>query len=117
MRDTSGLPLFAAHTRARASDPGTSHEAAEAIIDRLTTIQADVLEQFLRAGPSGLTDRELTERLGTLGESTYRTRRSELTYLGLIVDSGRRATFPGSGRRHIVWVLARFAGAHSRSAA
>lgn len=100
-----------ARTLARATDPETSHEAAEAIIEHLSELQADVLEYFLQAGERGLTDRDLTEHLGYFGESTYRTRRSELTRVGLIVDSGRRrAVLTRSGRavHHTVWVLARF---------
>lgn len=87
---------------ARRSDPATSHEAARAITGSLTAIQQEVLDFARRVGRGGFTDRQLEERFN--GRSTYRTRRSELTQAGLIVDSGHTRQLD-TGRHAIVWVL------------
>lgn len=91
-----------AHTRARKTDPVTSHMAAETIAPRITALQKMVRNEFKHAGHNGLTDEELTDRLGLRG-STARTRRSELTDAGLIKDSGRTRPLI-SGRPGTVWI-------------
>lgn len=93
-----------AHTRARKTDPVTSHRAAESIAPRVSALQKIVLEEIRRAGPNGLTDEELTERVGLHG-STARTRRSELVDAGKVVD-GKRKRPLASGRLGVVWVAA-----------
>lgn len=95
-----------ARTRARRADPETSFEAAHSVSDRVSKLQADVLAFAKRAGREGFTDVELNSHFHHTG-STYRTRRSELTEAGKIVDSTIRRTY-NSGRRHIVWCLAEY---------
>lgn len=97
----------ALHTRARPTDPETSHAAARSIHGGLTDIQRRVLEFYRARGWPGATDEELSDALGCHG-STLRTRRSELTDAGLIVDSGERRKLK-SGRRGVVWLHAEFA--------
>lgn len=92
--------LFA---HARRDDPQTSHEAAAAITPGLGELQAEVERYALAAGPIGFTDAAMSEALDD-PSSTYRTRRSELTDKGIILDSGRRAKHGESDRNRIVWV-------------
>lgn len=93
------------HTRHRLGDPDTSVEAAEAVSPRIRDLQKKVL-RFAEINPDGFTDRDLEAHFLDSG-STYRTRRSELTEMGMIRDSGeRRAYGPnGTGRRHIIWQI------------
>lgn len=86
----------------RIHDPDTSREAAAAIADKRSKIQALVEGYARKVGPTGFTDQNLSDFFGT-GGSTYRTRRAELTTRGVIVDSGFRSV-ADSGRRMIVWV-------------
>lgn len=95
------MTIFAAH--ARASDPSTSHAAAEAITGHLTDLQRKVSAYAKRCGPLGFTDAKMTDELDLKG-STLRTRRAELAEIGVIVDSGRRVTYGQSPRLRIVWV-------------
>lgn len=106
--DEDDLPLF---TRYRSTDPDTSREAIEGIADKLTDIQSEVLAALERAGRCGLADCELAVLFPNAGQSTYRTRRSELVAKGLVVNSGRKIKRRGGTGRshHIVWILARFA--------
>lgn len=94
----------------RRNDMDTSIEAAERILGIKTVIQQRVWQYALGRGPEGFTDWELRyamaerfESNNILQTSTYRTRRSELTRLGLIVDTGRRKTHPPGHRRHAIW--------------
>ncbi len=87
---------------ARRDDPGTSHEAADALTDSLRQLQARVADYAKRAGPRGFTDAEMSEALAD-GGSTYRTRRAELAARNIILDSGYRRTHGASGRARIVW--------------
>lgn len=99
---TEQLGMFDPHTKARSSDPHTSHDAA-ASLTHVRDSQNAVLK-FLRAyGP--MTDTELvTDYHGNPRQSAsgLRTRRSELAAAGLVVDTGRRTKLP-SGRYGIVW--------------
>jgi hypothetical protein len=88
----------------RAGNPSTSYQAASAVVGKLRPLQQKVLDVHL-GRPDGLTDLSLEEQCGSHG-STYRTRRAELTELGLIVDSGRKAKQQGSNRT--IWIAARF---------
>lgn len=96
--------LFA-YTRSRATDPDTSVEAAESVSPRIRELQQKVL-RFAEINPDGFTDRDLEQHFLNSG-STYRTRRSELTEMGMIRDSGERRTYGanGTGRRHIIWQI------------
>jgi len=92
-----------ARKRVRAGDPETSFQAAESIVPQLNEIQQLVEEYALTRSYFGFTDYELNEHFNHNG-STYRSRRSELTDAGIIVDSGRRKQREGSNRGHIVWL-------------
>jgi len=99
-------------TLTRSTDPITSREAVASISDRITAIQAVVLE-WAKMRPFGLgfTDRELVMDIAGLvhSPSTLRTRRSELTAKGLIRHKLGPDSLPlyrthgTSKRRHIVW--------------
>ena len=92
-------------TRPHASDPETSHEAATRIASTISETQQLVLDFIRSRGASGCTDLDIQRRFGNHG-STYRTRRAELTALGLVRDSGVRVTQDG-GRR-IVWMAVEY---------
>ena len=96
-------PDMFGHNRAfaRRSDPDTSHEAAEAVTPTLRKLQAEVLAFAAMCGPGGFTDPELAEHFDCQ-VSTYRTRRSELVAMGLLMDSGHRRLNGGS-RKFAVW--------------
>jgi hypothetical protein len=81
-----------------------SVQAAKEIEPLAGTLRARVLAELRAAGPEGLTDEELQERLA-MGASTQRPRQIELFEAGLVRDSGR--TRPAkSGRAATVWVVA-----------
>ena len=90
----------------RVSDPSTSHEATAHIATTMSDTQKLVLDFIRSRGASGCTDLDIQRRFGNHG-STFRTRRAELTALGLVRDSGLRV-MQDKGRR-IVWVLAEHA--------
>jgi predicted ArsR family transcriptional regulator len=92
--------LFEAYTRARSTDPITSHQAAEAIAPKISEIQRRVL-RFLTLYPAGLTDWEM-EEISNDHSSTIRTRRAELVEMGLVRTAGTRKI---KGRNRIVWKL------------
>jgi hypothetical protein len=98
------LPLFEARTRARRSDPHTSFEAAESLHPAYVRRSQQAVLRFLRdCGP--MTDTALVDRYpGDPHQSAsgLRTRRSELTAAGLVIDTGQRVRLR-SGRRAIVW--------------
>jgi hypothetical protein len=85
---------------ARRTDIDTSHAAAASVVDSLNRLQADVLDVFRMNG--SMTDKTLNACFDGFdyAESTVRKRRSELTALGLIKDTGER------DGRHAVWALA-----------
>jgi hypothetical protein len=89
--------------RARAKDPDTSHDAARAITQHAGALRERVLEEFSLT--DYLTDEELIERVPDVYWPTLKKRRSELTGLGLLVDSGLRRK-NSRGRQMIVWRLA-----------
>jgi hypothetical protein len=92
---------------ARATDPETSHEAAESLKPkRLRDSQRAVFDLFAMYG--AMTDQMLQraaviEKVGQ-SPSWIRTRRKELVDAGMIVDTGRKQKTK-SGRRAIVWDL------------
>ena len=87
-------------------DHETSEDAAEKISGQLQGIQAQVYKMFLIH--KGLTDWELTEKCnqahGKRQESTYRKRRSELTAMGLLMETAERR-INLAGNRQKVWSL------------
>jgi len=84
---------------ARRTDPHTSHEAAEKIVPKLTKLRQKVYDR-LRQAKFGMTDYELETWFGE-HNSTYRTRRSELTEMGLVEDTGETRIIKGRARK--VW--------------
>ena len=90
--------------RARNTDPQTSHDAAASVTGQTET-QRHLLE-LLANEPA--TDMDLIERWhpewGPATPSGLRTRRSELTEAGLVIDTGERRPSP-SGRLCVVWGL------------
>lgn len=91
---------YALHRR---KDPDTSRAAAAAILAQLPHLQQAVYAYALMRGADGFTDEEMLAWFKS-HSSTYRSRRSELTRAGLIVDTGRRRLL--STRRHaIVWAI------------
>jgi len=83
-------------------DRKTSIDAAKAIKPNAATLRRKVLDAIEAAGPHGLTDQEIQDRLGMEG-NTERPRRRELESAGFIKDSGTtRKT--ATGRKATVWV-------------
>jgi hypothetical protein len=76
---------FDPHTRS--GDPDTSHKAARKLGPVMNQLRAIVLHAFVER--ERMTDRDLENRFNNPG-STYRSRRSELTQMGLLCDSGQR---------------------------
>ena len=104
MKDLFGDTLFEErkpHQLTRASDPQTSYESAARVVPKLRELQRIVFETH-QAHPGGLTDFDLENICGSHG-STYRTRRAELTEMGLLRDSGRKKL--QNGRNRVVWQL------------
>jgi hypothetical protein len=99
--------LFA-DAHARDSHPITSHEAARSVTD-LRDRQRAVLKVLKLFGPlhnDGLVDRYNKEKeymmLPVQTDQSIRSRRSELTDMGFVVDTGSKAILD-SGRRAIIW--------------
>ena len=93
---------------ARNTDPITSHLAAASV--DLSRGQMLVFEEFhavlaLRGYPRPMTDEELVGEMSRLSPSGARSRRAELTSMGLLVDTGGRVQ-GASGRWMIQWGLA-----------
>ena len=106
--DYTPAPIYR-HTKARNTDPHTSHAAAASVTDETLTHTQTLVLQTLRAhGP--LTDEQLCMRIADseqapVSVSGVRTRRSELAAAGRVVDTGRRVP-TRTGRQAIVWGLA-----------
>lgn len=96
------LARFEARTRHRRKDRDTSVSAAYAIVSGLRELQWVVLRYAIACGARGFVDVDMTEAIGDATQSTFRTRRSELTAMGYIEDSGQRRKLL-TGRRAIVW--------------
>ena len=86
---------------ARATDPATSHQAAEAIAGDLSKLQALVLEAFHRYGEMTARRAERLPEFEAYGFSTIRKRVSELHRAGrlLAVGTERRATIYAPRRK------------------
>ena len=74
-------------TKYKRTDPVTSRQAAEGLLDKITDIQQKVLDYALDRGYIGFNDEQLNIYFNT-HKSTYRSRRAELVKKGLIVDAG-----------------------------
>lgn len=93
--------------KARKTDPVTSHEAADRVQNH-TALQKAILTVYVWAGP--MTDEQLLtvwESYSPLlvSPSGLRSRRHELTVMGLVKDTGERVK-TRSGRKAVVWGLA-----------
>lgn len=91
-------------TVARASDPETSHDAADSVRD-LTRYRAEVLHTLTVCGP--MTDEELVDlHMSTDGgtPSGIRTRRAELVRLDRVRWTGDHVV-GATGRRARVWAV------------
>ena len=87
----------------RRGDPATSRAAAVSVLDTLPTIQQAVYVYAYAQGAKGFTDEQMLSYFNSTS-STYRTRRAELTRMGLIVDTGRTQTL-STGRKAIIWAM------------
>lgn len=88
----------------RRDDHDTSREAADSIRPITGKIALAVLEFAMRRGSYGFTDDELKTAHPEAPESSYRKRRTELTRLGRLCDSGERR-INRHGRNEIVWKI------------
>jgi hypothetical protein len=86
----------------RGSDPHTSHQAATAIMPKLSKLQKQVYAFIVARG--AVTDADIVKAFPHLAESTARHRRTDLAQKGLVLDSGETRLVNGSER--IVWVPA-----------
>lgn len=99
--------------RARVTDPDTSHVAADGVQDRLSRLQSIVLSIVRFHG--AMTDTELDDFYAASAADfpewpavrfdSPRKRRSDLTAMGLIRDSGEKRT-NRFGSAEVVWVVA-----------
>jgi hypothetical protein len=87
----------------------TSIEAAADMAPKLGRLQKLAEQAIARAGECGLTADELAAVLGC-DRYTIQPRTSELKRKGIIADSKQRR-LNASGKRAIVWVLAKYAPA------
>jgi len=85
----------------------TSIDAAVSVHPELKKFQADVMA-YAEMQPFGFTDEQMNLYFNT-HRSTYRARRSELMYMGLIIDSGVRRKMV-NGRNATVWILPKYKG-------
>ena len=114
MTDTTfALAIGEDTSRARRSDPDTSHMAADTSAPQISKLQAIVLG-MVAASELGLTDSEIDAQYASrviaegwpvVRYETPRRRRSDLAGMGSLVDSGIRRLNP-FGRPEVVWVLA-----------
>ena len=91
------------YTLYRKGDPLTSRKAAQAILAQLPALQQAVYAYAYAQGPHGFTDDDLGNYFRSF-RSTYRSRRSELTRAGLIMDTGRTRLLP-TRRSAIIWTI------------
>lgn len=97
---------------ARSSDPATSHEAAQSIPTETMRLRQKAIVLLLRStGPQtdeGIADAygfargRVPDRFPSQSPSGLRTRRSELTHAGHVIDTGERRRTK-AGRWSIVW--------------
>jgi hypothetical protein len=104
--------LFAVPARARRTDPPTSHRAAREVTPHTDNIRAEVERWALGRGAEGFIDEELSAAFDAADSSSYRTRRAELTWPGVIVDSGRHR-MNSNARQCMVWMHRSFRGQYA----
>jgi DNA-binding MarR family transcriptional regulator len=88
--------------RARATDPQTSHDAADAV--NTAPLESAILRALAEAGECGLNLDELIEATGYQKVAVSPAMRP-LWRLGMVVENGTRVG--RAGRQQIVWVLAK----------
>lgn len=88
---------------ARRTDPATSHIAARAQLDRLTSGQHKVLAALASAGDHGMIDHD-HQAVNGLIQTSAGKRRGELTKAGLVIDTGRTRLSP-VGSPAAVWKI------------
>jgi hypothetical protein len=99
---TDDLPLFQ-HARARATDPGTSHEAADHVSrTTMKPSQIDVLKAIRKIGPCTQKDLETCHLRVLYSPSRIRTAVRELADAGKVTDTGEKTKL-ASGRKAIIW--------------
>jgi hypothetical protein len=90
----------------RATDPDTSHAAAaQQTEDKRSALQREI-ERWALLKPKGFTDWDLPKVWPAIPPSSLRTRRHELTEMGILVDTGKRLGAPGprnARREAIMW--------------
>jgi hypothetical protein len=84
---------------ARTTDPGTSHEAAAAIVDKIPELER-VVRDALRAVPEGMTITETADWL-QMDRWSVSPRFRPLARKGLIYEAGHKIA--PTGRKQIVW--------------
>ena len=95
-------PEHMVHGAARATDPPTSHAAAQRQTGEQISKSHRLVLDLLRANPGGLTDFELATRTGKK-QTSIGVRRGELVRMGLVRNSG--LTRPSdTGSDAAVWV-------------
>lgn len=90
----------------RRGAPDTSREAGESVAEIAGSIRARVHSTIEQSGSLGCTSDKVAEVLD-LTPVQVRARIAELHAAKRVADSGRR-DFLGSGRRGVVWVLAKY---------
>jgi hypothetical protein len=90
--DSAGLPLFDPQPKARASDPATSHDAAESarLNVRTGSQRRKLLDAFACHGDAGLTHEQAARIAGISLASEYATRCSELLNAGYLEATGEK---------------------------
>lgn len=85
----------------RSQDQPTSIMAARQIVPMITEFKKRVIAYAMSKGHEGFCDAEMNNFFGEIN-SSYRTRRADLTRDGIILNSGRTKKY---GRaKHIIWV-------------
>jgi hypothetical protein len=89
---TAGLGLWEEQPTARASDPATSHDAAESarINVRTGSQRRKLLDAFKEAGDAGLTHEQAATAAGISLSSEYSTRCSELSNAKYLEATGEK---------------------------
>ena len=89
--ETAGLGLWEEQPKARATDPATSHDAAEsARLSVRTGSQRRKLLDAYKDAPDGLTHEEAATAAGISLASEYSTRCSELFNAGYLASTGEK---------------------------
>ena len=104
MSDGTGQEdLFDPRPLARATDPGTSHMAAERVVEFLGTHDAIILAVLRRRPFSGFTSEQIADRC-SLTQAQVARRMKQLADAGLVLRTGETTT-QRSDRDATVWKL------------